>query len=327
MSISKDQHPIETGMGPRPEPQEILNGIDLSGKTVLVTGGYSGIGLETVRALVKAGAQAHVPARRVAQARTMLDGIVAPDHIGEMDLGDLTSVQKFAADFLSQNDRLDILIGNAAVMACPLDHTAQGFESQIGINHFGHFMLVNGLMPALQSAGQSDGARIVLLSSVGHRIGGIDFDDMHFKNRPYDKWQSYGQSKTAKALQAVELDRRGQSDNIRSFSVHPGGIFTPLQRHLANEEMVALGWTNEDGSPSELAAAGFKTPPQGAGTTLFAATSPKLNGMGGVYCEDCNIAEAVPADSRDMGGVRPWAVDQELAIKLWDETEKQIAAL
>jgi hypothetical protein len=109
--------------------------------------------------------------------------------------------------------------------------------------------------------------------------------------------------------------------------VHPGGIFTPLQRHLANEEMVALGWTNEDGSPSELAAAGFKTPPQGAGTTLFAATSPKLNGMGGVYCEDCNIAEAVPADSRDMGGVRPWAVDQELAAKLWAETEKQIAAL
>lgn len=327
MSISKDQHPIDTGMGERPEPDEILNGIDLSGKTVLVTGGYSGIGLESVRALVKAGAHVHVPARRVAQARNMLDGLIAPTHIDEMDLGDLTSVKKFAEDFLSRHNKLDILIGNAAVMACPLAHTVQGFESQIGINHFGHFTLVNGLMPALKNAGQSDGARVVLLSSVGHRIAGIDFDDMHFKNRPYDKWQSYGQSKTAKALQAVELDRRGKSDNIRSFSVHPGGIFTPLQRHLANEEMVALGWTNDDGSPSEMAAAGFKTPPQGAGTTLFAATSPKLNGMGAVYLNDCNIAEAVAGDSKDHNGVRPWAVDQDLAAQLWDETENQIAAL
>jgi NAD(P)-dependent dehydrogenase (short-subunit alcohol dehydrogenase family) len=327
MSISKNQKPIDTGLGARPEADEILDGIDLSGKTVLVTGGYSGIGLETVRALVKAGAHVHVPARRKAQARDMLDGIIAPEQIGDMDLGDLPSVEKFAADFLSQHDKLDILIGNAAVMACPMAHTAQGFESQIGINHFGHFTLIKGLMPALKNAGQADGARVVLLSSIGHRIAGIDFDDMHFKNRPYDKWQSYGQSKTAKALQAVELDARGAGDNIRSFSVHPGGIFTPLQRHLQNEEMVALGWTNEDGSPSEMAAAGFKSPTQGAGTTLFAATSPKLNGMGGLYLNDCNIAEAVPADSNDMNGVRPWAADQELAAKLWDETEKQIAAL
>ena len=169
--------------------------------------------------------------------------------------------------------------------------------------------------------------RQVLLSSIGHRIAAIDFDDMHFAGRDYDKWQSYGQSKTAKALQAVELDRRSKEKGIRAFSVHPGGIFTPLQRHLHNEEMVALGWTKEDGSPSDLAAAGFKTPPQGAGTSLFAATSHKLNGLGGVYCEDCNIAKPVAADSADYDGVRPWAVDQEQAAQLWEETERQIAAL
>jgi len=165
MSISRNQKPIDTGLGARPEADEILDGIDLSGKTVLVTGGYSGIGLETVRALVKAGAHVHVPARRKAQARDMLDGIIAPEQIGDMDLGDLPSVEKFAADFLSQHDKLDILIGNAAVMACPMAHTAQGFESQIGINHFGHFTLIKGLMPALKNAGQADGARVVLLSS------------------------------------------------------------------------------------------------------------------------------------------------------------------
>jgi NAD(P)-dependent dehydrogenase (short-subunit alcohol dehydrogenase family) len=331
MTISQDQQPIETGLSARPEPDEILAGIDLSGKNVLVTGGYSGIGLETTRALVKAGAHVHVPARRPDTAQAALDGIIDSAHIGQMDLGDLSSVEKFADDFLAQHDRLDILIGNAGIMACPFAKTAQGFESQIGVNHFGHFTLINKLMPALEKAGQAGdengGARVVVLSSIGHRIAGIDFDDMHFENRAYDKWQSYGQSKTAKSLLAVELDRRGKERGIRAFGVHPGGIFTPLQRHLHNEEMVALGWTKEDGSPSDLAAAGFKTPPQGAGTSLFAATSPKLDGLGGVYLEDCNIARPVAADSADYDGVRPWAVDQEQAAQLWDATEKQIAAL
>lgn len=324
MSISKDQHPIDTGMGARPEPDEILSGIDLSGKTALVTGGYSGIGLETTRALVKAGAHVHVPARRPDEAKKALDGIVPAAHIGVMDLGDLRSVESFADDFLGHHAKLDLLIGNAGIMACPFAKTAQGFESQLGVNHFGHFTLVKKLMGALEKA---QGARVVLLSSVGHRIAGIDFDDMHFETRDYDKWRSYGQSKTAKALQAVELDKRGKDKGIRAFSVHPGGIFTPLQRHLPNEEMVALGWTNDDGSPSELAAAGFKTPAQGAGTTLFAATSPKLDGLGGLYLNDCNIAEQLPADSADFNGVRPWAIDEDIAARLWQETEKQIAAL
>ena len=183
--------------------------------------------------------------------------------------------------FSAQHDRLDILIGNAGIMACPFETTAQGFESQIGVNHFGHFTLVNKLMPALEKAGQADGARVVLLSSIGHRIAAIDFDDMHFASRDYDKWQSYGQSKTAKALQAVELDRRGKEKGIRAFSVHPGGIFTPLQRHLHNEEMVALGWTKEDGSPSDLAAAGFKTPPQGAAQACLLPPHPSWTGWAG----------------------------------------------
>ncbi len=318
MSISPDQKPIESGIGPLPEAAEVVANLDLSGKTVMVTGGYSGIGFETVKALVDAGAHVHAPGRDIARARQTLDGIVPPDHIDMMDLADLNSVTDFADDFLSRHKKLDLLICNAGVMACPLDHTAQGFEYQIGVNHFGHFSLINKLMGALEAA---EGARVVTLSSIGHRISGIDFDDMHFKTRAYEKWQSYGQSKTAKALLAVELDRRGKDKGVRAFSVHPGGIFTPLQRHLPNEEMVVLGWTNEDGSPSELAAAGFKSPSVGASTTLWAATSPALEGLGGLYCNDCNVAEQVADDSKDMNGVRQWAVDSELAARLWETTE------
>ncbi len=324
MHINDDQKPIETGLGPRPEPHEIMRDIDLTGKTILVTGGYSGIGLETVQALISAGAHVHVPARRPELAREALNGIIAADHIGEMDLGDLRSVEKFADDFLSRHDRLDILIGNAGVMACPHEKTAQGFESQIGINHFGHFVLVNKLRGALEKA---NGARVVLLSSIAHRLCGINFDDMHFTRRAYDKWQSYGQSKTAKSLQAVEIDRRFKERGIRAFSVHPGGIFTPLQRHLSDDEMVALGWTNPDGSPTEFAALELKTPSQGAGTSLFAAVSPKLAGLGGLYLNDCNIAAQVAADSPAFEGVRAWAVDQDDAQRLWEETQRQIDAL
>ncbi|MDA9230896.1 oxidoreductase [Alphaproteobacteria bacterium] len=322
MSVSDKQKPIETGIGPRPEPSEILQGIDLSGKTALVTGGHSGIGKETVRALRDAGAHVHVPARDTARATKELDSILEPSHIGHMDLSDLTSIARFSEDFLSRHGNIDILIANAGVMACPEQRTAQGWEWQIGVNHFGHFALIENLRDGLTAG---DGARVVTLSSVGHRISGIDFDDMHYNTRPYEKWQAYGQSKTAKSLLAVELQARYGEQGIEAFSVHPGGIFTPLQRHLPNEEMVVLGWTTEDGKPSELAAAGFKTPAQGAGTSLWAATSPELNGLGGVYCEDCNIAALKAPDADGYDGVRQWAVDQEIAAKLWDVTQKAIA--
>ena len=324
MQISPDQKPIDTGLGPRPEAAEAVAGIDLSGKTALVTGGYSGIGLETAKALAAAGAHVHVPARDAARARQALDGILPAHQVGDMDLADLKSVAAYADGFLAAHDRLDLLICNAGVMACPQQQTAQGLEYQIGVNHFGHFLLIDRLTDALRAA---QGARVVALSSIAHRLGGIDFDDMHYRNRAYEKWPAYGQSKTAKSLLAVELDRRLKADGVRAFAVHPGGIFTPLQRHLPNEEMVALGWTKEDGSPSDLAAAGFKSPSVGASTSLWAATSPKLNGLGGVYCEDCNIAVQVPGDSQSYDGVRPWAVDQEAALRLWDETERQLAAL
>ena len=324
MSVSENQKPIDSGISPTPEAHEVVAGLDLSGKTILVTGGYSGIGFETVKALVGAGAHVHVPGRDIDRARKALDGVIDADHIDKMDLSDLNSVEKFGDNFLSRHKKLDLLICNAGIMACPFEKTAQGFESQIGVNHFGHFALIQKLKGALEAA---QGARVVTLSSIGHRVGRVNFDDMHYENRPYEKWPAYGQSKTAKALLAVELDRRGKDKGIRAFSVHPGGIFTPLQRHLANEEMVALGWTNEDGSPSDLAAGGFKNPSVGASTTLWAATSARLEDLGGLYCEDCNVAELVAADSQTMDGVRPWAVDEDLAARLWETTEAQIAAL
>jgi NAD(P)-dependent dehydrogenase (short-subunit alcohol dehydrogenase family) len=324
MTNSTLQKPIDTGLGSRPEPSEILAGIDLSGKTALVTGGYSGIGLETVRALAAAGAHVHVPARDKARAEKALDGIIPASHIDQMDLADITSVRHFTEAFIKRHNNIDILIANAGIMACPEGKTAQGFEMQIGVNHFGHFALITGLIDALTAG---NGARVVTLSSIGHRLGRVAFDDIHYTSRPYEKWQAYGQSKTAKSLLAIELDARYKDQGVRAFSVHPGGIFTPLQRHLPNEEMVALGWTQEDGSASELAAGIFKTPAQGAGTSLWAATSPKLDGIGGVYCEDCNIASVTASDDSSPAGVREWAINREDAKRLWDLTETALNAL
>ena len=324
MSISKTQKPIETGFGSRPDATEIVAGLDLSGKIALVTGGYSGIGLETVRALALAGAHVHVPARDVARARAALDGIIDAHQIDLMDLADIASITAYAKGLLDQHGQIDIAIFNAGVMACPLERTAQGFEWQLGVNHIGHFALLQNILPALRAA---KGARVVTLSSIGHRIGGVDFDDMNYDTRAYEKWQAYGQAKTAQSLMAVELDRRESGNGIRSFAVHPGGIFTPLQRHLENEEMTAMGWTTPEGGPSELAAANFKTPSQGAATSVWAATAKSLDGLGGVYCKDCNIAAAVSDAHDGFDGVRGWAVDSALAARLWEESDKALARL
>lgn len=324
MTISQQQKPIETGLGPTPEPAEILAGINLGGKTALVTGGYSGIGLETVRALVEAGAHVHVPARDVARAQNALQGIIDPSHVDYMDLSDLKSVAAYGDTLAAQHERIDIAIFNAGVMACPLERTAQGVEWQMGVNHLGHFLLLKKILPALRAAKT---ARLVTLSSIAHRVSGIVFDDMNFDTSAYDKWLAYGQAKSAQALMAVELDRREKANGIRAFAVHPGGIFTPLQRHLPNAEMAAMGWTNEDGTPSALAASGFKTTTTGAGTSLWAATSPQLDGLGGVYCEDCNIAAVVADDDDGYQGVRRWAVDPDDAARLWDATEAWLARL
>jgi NAD(P)-dependent dehydrogenase (short-subunit alcohol dehydrogenase family) len=319
--ISNDQKNLNSGFGAKSEPSEILDGINLSGKTAIVTGGYSGIGIETTRALSEAGASVIIPARRTEEAMVALDGIIPKDHIFEMDLSDLDSIKRFT-DLVKSNLSLSILINNAGIMACAESKTSNGWDLQFAVNHIGHFVLTHELIDSMD---QSSGARIINLSSTAHKFSGICWDDIHFSNS-YDKWVSYGQSKTATSLFSIELDRRFKDKNIRSFAVHPGGIFTPLQRHLQQEEMVAMGWLNEDGSLSELAKAGFKSSTQGASTSLWAATSSQLDNKGGLYCENCDVANLAGGSPEERYfGVRDWAVDSDEAKKLWHSTEKLLA--
>ena len=324
MSISKQQQPIETGFSSKPEASEVMAGLDLSGKVALVTGGYSGIGLETVRALTDAGAKVFVPSRDVDRAVKTLDGIIPAEQIGFMDLADLPSVTQFGETFTSSHPAIDLAIFNAGVMACPLGRTQQGLEWQLGVNHVGHFALLQTLLQSLRNA---NGARLITLSSIAHRMSPVRFEDMNYQQRDYDKWQAYGQAKSAQSLMAVELDRREKDNGLRAFSVHPGGIFTPLQRHLGNAEMAEFGWTDAEGNPSAVAAKLFKTAIQGCATSLWAATASALDNMGGVYCEDCNVSEVVPDDSNAFTGVRQWAIDSAIAERTWEETETLIAGL
>lgn len=302
------QHKIGSGFGARSTADDVLQGIDLSGKLAIVTGGYSGLGLETTRALAKAGAQVVVPARRPSSAREAVDGIEGVE-VDELDLGDLDSVRAFAERFLSSGRTVDLVINSAGIMACPETRVGPGWEAQFATNHLGHYALVNRLWPAIAPGG----ARVVSVSSAGHHNSAIRWDDVHWKTG-YDKWEAYGQAKTANVLFAVQLDRLGQESGVRAFSLHPGGILTPLQRHLPKEEMVERGWIDEDGELLHPEA--FKSPEQGAATQVWAATSPQLAGMGGVYCEDCDIAEPAPADERT--GVKAYAVDPEQAARLWE---------
>jgi NAD(P)-dependent dehydrogenase (short-subunit alcohol dehydrogenase family) len=324
MSISKQQQPIETGFSSKPEASEVMAGLDLSGKVALVTGGYSGIGLETVRALTDAGAKVFVPSRDVDRAVKTLDGIIPAEQIGFMDLADLPSVTQFGETFTSSHPAIDLAIFNAGVMACPLGRTQQGLEWQLGVNHVGHFTLLQTLLQSLRNA---NGARLITLSSIAHRMSPVRFEDMNYQQRDYDKWQAYGQAKSAQSLMAVELDRREKDNGLRAFSVHPGGIFTPLQRHLGNAEMAEFGWTDAEGNPSAVAEKLFKTAIQGCATSLWAATASALDNMGGVYCEDCNVSEVVPDDSNAFTGVRQWAIDSAIAERTWEETETLIAGL
>jgi NAD(P)-dependent dehydrogenase (short-subunit alcohol dehydrogenase family) len=308
MPTTTPQHKIGSGFGARSTAREVLEGVDLTGKLAIVTGGYSGLGLETTRALAGAGAQVVVPARRRATAE---EALAASDRVevDELDLADLASVRAFAERFLASGRSAEIVINNAGIMACPETRVGSGWEAQFATNHLGHYALVNLLWPAIAH----DGARVVSVSSAGHRRSAIRWDDVMFE-RGYDKWEAYGQAKTANVLFAVQLDALSKDAGVRAVAIHPGGIRTPLQRHLTTEEMVAAGWIDEEGN---LIASGFKTPEQGAATQVWAATSPQLQGMGGVYCEDCDIAEVVPADDTTPGGVREYAIDPEQASRLW----------
>lgn len=302
------QIPIRSVFGSTTTAEEVLEGHDLSRVTAIVTGGHSGLGLETTRALARAGAHVVVAARDLKAARAKTLDIVNTE-VEHLDLSDLDSVRGFARSFLESGRHIDILIGSAGIMACPETRVGPGWEAQFATNHCGHYALVNLLWPALKG-----GARVVAVSSAGHHLSGIRWDDVQFE-RGYDKWLAYGQSKTANALFAVHLDRLGQSEGVRAFSLHPGSILTPLQRHLTQDEMVAAGWIDADG---KLADPTFKTPQQGAATQVWAATSPQLADLGGVYCEDCEIAALNESESPSLVGVRPYAADPEQAERLWN---------
>ena len=315
-----DQRPVHSGFDAGTTVGQVLDGIDLAGKTALVTGGYSGIGLELAKAFAKKGARVIIPVRTPQKAAETLADISGDVTTHEMDLADLASVRRFAQTVIENNPRLDFLINNAGIMACPETRVGPGWEAQFGVNHMGHFALSKALWPLLLA---SPDMRVVALSSTGHKRSGIRWDDIQFETTPYDKWVAYGQAKTANALFANALSRRLLDTGGLAFSVHPGGIFTPLQRHLPKEEMVALGWLDENGELSELAKQGFKTPEQGCATTAWAATSALLKGKPGVYCEDCDIAEPTDPDSpfARFRGVDAHACDDEAAERLWEISE------
>jgi NAD(P)-dependent dehydrogenase (short-subunit alcohol dehydrogenase family) len=308
--MSTPQQPLPSGFGAQSTAAEVLAGIDLTGRLAVITGGYSGIGIETTRALATAGAHVVVPARRPESAAAALAGI-GNTEVDELDLGDLASVESFADHFLATGRAIDVIIDSAGIMACPETRVGPGWEAQFATNHLGHFALVNRLWPAVSKHGRS---RVVSVSSAGHRRGGIRWDDVMFTGGDYDKWTAYAQAKTANALFAVQLDALGEAAGVRAFSVHPGGILTPLQRHLPRAEMVAAGWIDKEGNPT---GPGFKSPEQGAATQVWAATSPQLDGRGGVYLEDCDIAVPFIEGAQMMSGVRDWATDPEQAAKLW----------
>ena len=313
------QAPLGSGLGVRTTAVEALGGADLTGKVAIVTGGYSGIGLATVRTLAEAGATVIAPARTPDKARRALDG-VANVELETLDLFDPAAIDGFARRFLDSGRSLDLLIESAGTMAVPLTRDARGYEQQFAVNHLGHFQLVMRLWPALVAAG---GARAIVLSSRGHGFSDLDLDDPQFERRPYDPIQAYNQSKTANVLFARALDRRGAPHQVRAFAVHPGTILdTDLTRHFKGDELANLGITIDtdgklDSSGFEANGGFVKTTEQGAATTIWAAVSPMLDGRGGLYCEECDVARVVTADDPSADGVRPFAIDDAAAEKLW----------
>jgi NAD(P)-dependent dehydrogenase (short-subunit alcohol dehydrogenase family) len=296
------QAPIASDFNVSSTAAEVIRGHDLKGKVAIVTGGAAGIGLETSRALASAGAEVIVPARDVAKAKEALGalGTVEP-----MELTDPASIVTFTERFLKSGRPLDLLINNAGIMASPLARVARNIESQFATNHVGHFELTLRLWPALKKA---PSARLISLTSIGHRRSPVDFEDWNFERKAYDRWVAYGQSKSANALFAVAANARG----VQAFSVHPGAILTGLAKFMTEDDVNAL----------KGRALQMKTPEQGAATTIWCAVSRQLDGLGGVYCQDCNIAQAVPADSKAEYGVRPWAIDAALAERLWKLSEQ-----
>jgi NAD(P)-dependent dehydrogenase (short-subunit alcohol dehydrogenase family) len=296
---------------------EVVAGLDLSRMYAIVTGASGGLGAETARALASRGAEVTLTARDLAKAGKVADSIRestgnARIDVMELALDDPRSVRAFAKSFLAKGQPLTALINNAGVMACPLERTAQGFELQFATNHLGHFLLTCLLAPALR---RGSPARVVSVSSRGHRFSPVVFEDIQYERRPYDKWEAYGQSKTANVLFAVELDRRLRGAGVRANALHPGAIVTELGRHLKPEDIAQLQ-ARAPGGRME-----WKTVPCGAATSVWAASAPELEGRGGLYLEDCHVASLRSSPS-DEGGVEAWAVDPAAAEKLWRVSEE-----
>jgi NAD(P)-dependent dehydrogenase (short-subunit alcohol dehydrogenase family) len=299
-----------------------MSGVDLSGKTAIVTGGYSGLGLEMTGQLARAGASVVVLGRSREKAERALQGMAAVK-FQEVDLADPVAVERFAAAFLASEQKLDLLIHSAGIMASPLGRDPSGNELQFAVNHLAPFRLTNGLLPALRA---SSHARVVTMSSRAHRLAGVDFDDPNFLSRAYDPWIAYAQSKSATALFALCLDKRGEPDGIRAFSVHPGAILTDLARHLTHEQVASFGAFDDDGQVRIDPERDLKSVQQGAATALWCATNSALDHVGGVYCENCDVAPLREADDVRTDGVRKWAADEELAERLWSLSDQLTSA-
>jgi NAD(P)-dependent dehydrogenase (short-subunit alcohol dehydrogenase family) len=335
MKFDKMQTPVNSPYGHFTKSMEVIKNIDLHGKTAVVTGGHTSIGLWTTKALSKAGARVIVLARNVKRAERHLRGISNVSIIG-FDLLNPQSIDTAADKVMQSTEQIHLLICSAGIIGVPLTRDNRGYEYQFATNYLGHFQLVARLFPALQKA---KGARVVLVTSRGHRWGGVIFDDPNFLKTEYTPNRAYAQSKSAISLFAVRLDALAKKDNIRAFSVHPGPIpssdlfsasivgikpnyVVTLMRITAKimSGLQITGLINALRRPQIEDA--IKTKQQGAANPVWCATSSLLDGLGGVYCEDCNIARAVPGDNDAPYGVRPWATDPELAEKVWQMGEK-----
>lgn len=330
--MADDQMRNAGRFGARSTALEVVAGHDLRGKNIIVTGGASGIGIETVRAFASAGARVAIATRDAVVAESVAARLRQETgnpaiEVGVVDLMSLASIRAYVKSFLALHRPLHILVNNAGIGSSPLAYTKDGFESAFGTNHVGHFALTTGLLPALKAAGK---ARVVMLSSLGLVYADVDLDDPNFTRRPYDPKLAYDQSKTANALFAVELTRRHAQDGITANAVHPGGVYpTGLQKHLTREQVIARGFIDSTGKLNP----NFKTAEQGAATSVWAAVAPELDGIGGLFLDNCAISIPIPGDPRPIpaGTMRPltghkaYALDPVNARRLWTVTEELIA--
>jgi NAD(P)-dependent dehydrogenase (short-subunit alcohol dehydrogenase family) len=303
---------------------QVLEGADLSGKRILVTGVSAGLGVETARALAARGAEVVGAARDLKKANAATEQVRSSAKKGgrieliELDLASLASVRSCADRLVAAGKPFDLVIANAGIMACPKGKTADGFETQFGTNHLGHFVLVNRIASLLKR-----GSRLVNLSSGGHRFSDVDLDDPNFERTTYSEFGAYGRSKTANILFAVEFDRRHKGNGVRAAAVHPGAIQTELSRYMTPAVREQLIANINAAQPGGLAAFKWKTIPQGAATSVWAGVVAAVESVGGKYCEDCHVAEIVE-EQNVRRGVRPYALDPERAKALWAKSEEMV---